>query len=67
MKKKTKEEELYIRRIYPIALSPSSLSLFFCLLSSLSLCFFFRFFFSAFSNTFCDIVERLCALYKREE
>lgn len=66
MKNKTREEELYIRRIYPIALSPSSLSLFFCLLSSLSLCFF-RLFFSAFSNTFCDIVERLCALYKREE
>lgn len=50
MKKNTKEEELYIRRIYPIALSPSSLSLFFCLLTSLSFCFFSTFLFSIFQH-----------------
>lgn len=57
MKNKTREEELYIRRIYPIALSPSSLSLFFCLLSSLSRCFFFDFSFQHFPTLFVILLS----------
>lgn len=57
-----KEQELYIKRIYPIAVSPSSLSHSFSVSFSRSLFYFIRLFFSAFSNTFCDIVERLCEL-----